>query len=77
MKKSLLISCIALFLFSCNSDDKKDASDQPAAAGENAVGVENVNGNIPDTTNTIDIGTHQPNQIKGNDSLKMDTLKKD
>lgn len=76
MKKSLLILCFALFLFSCNSDSKTETSTTPAAGDENAVGVQNVNGNIPDTTNTIDIGTHQPNQIKGNDSLRVDTLKK-
>ncbi|MDQ6763222.1 MAG: hypothetical protein M3015_11425 [Bacteroidota bacterium] len=76
MKKSLLILGITLFLFSCNSDSKSNTSTTPAAGSENAVGVQNVNGNLPDTTNTIDIGTHQPNEIKGNDSLLMDTLKK-
>lgn len=76
MEKSLAIICITLFLFSCNSDNKNDTSTQPAASGENRVGVENVNGNMPDTVNTIDIGTHQPNEIKGSDSLKTDTLKK-
>lgn len=76
MKKSIAILCSALFLFSCNSDSKSDTSTTPAAGTENAVGIENVNGNIPDTTNTIDIGTHQPNEIRGTDSLKMDTLKK-
>lgn len=76
MKKSLAIIGLTLFLFSCNSDTKSDTSTTPAAGTENAVGVQNVNGNIPDTTNTIDIGTHQPNEIRGTDSLKMDTLKK-
>lgn len=76
MKKSLLISCITLVLFSCSSDSKSDTSSTPAAGTENSVGVKNVNGNIPDTTNTINIGTHQPNEIRGSDSLKMDTLKK-
>ncbi|MEO8110528.1 MAG: hypothetical protein ABI594_10865 [Ginsengibacter sp.] len=75
MKKSLTIICITLFLFGCNSDNKSDTTKEPAAAGENRVGVENVNGNMPDTVNTIDIGTHQPNDITA-DSLKMDTSKK-
>ncbi len=76
MKKSLLISCIVLFFLSCNPDSKSDTSTTPASATENAAGIQNVNGNLPDTTNTIDIGTHQPNEIRGTDSLKMDTLKK-
>ena len=76
MKKSIAILCTAIFLFGCNSDNKSDKSKEPAAASENPVGVQNVNGNIPDTTNTIDIGTHQPNEIKATDSLKMDTPKK-
>lgn len=76
MKKPLAILTITLFLFSCNSDNNNDTSTEPAAASENPVGIQNVNGNLPDTTNTIDIGTHQPNEIRGTDSLRMDTLKK-
>lgn len=76
MNKYIAIMCSALFLLSCNSDGKSDTSTEPASDAESTIGVQNVNGNIPDTTNTINIGTHQPNEIRGTDSLNMDTLKK-
>ncbi len=75
MKKYFPILCIILFFFSCNSaDKKKDESIKTDSKSESAVGVQNVNGNIPDTTNTINIGTHKPNE--GSDSLSKDSLKK-
>ena len=48
--KKLIFILFVLPIFSCNSDKKKDAP-----ASENLQGVQNVNGNIPDTTNAINI----------------------
>ena len=72
MKKSLPLLLITLCFLSCSNSDTKDKKD---AKDESSVGVQNVNGNIPDTTNAINIGTHKPNEIEG-DSTKKDSLKK-
>ena len=63
-----------IVFFSCNSGSKND-SIKTDSKSESAVSVQNVNGNIPDTVNTINIGMHKPNDIEG-DYLKKDSLKK-
>lgn len=78
MKNFFIATAFVFALAGCASDSetkKEDGTDTPSSS-ENAVGVQNVNGNIPDTVNTIDIGTHQPNAIAGSDSLAADSLKK-
>ena len=50
MKKVLFI-LFAVGIFSCSSDKKDDVSKE----GENTPGIQNVNGNIPDTTNAINL----------------------
>jgi hypothetical protein len=50
MKKLLLIM-ISTWFFSCNSNSKGE--DFGDTTGANIPAIENVNGNIPDTTNSI------------------------
>lgn len=50
MKKLLFILLTAV-VFSCASDKKDDTTDK----SENQPGIPNVNGNIPDTTNSINL----------------------
>ena len=42
-------------MYSCSSNEKKTTED----ANKNEVGVQNNNGGIPDTTNTINLSTHK------------------
>ena len=50
----------------CNSNDKtKEDIDTP-----NKAGVQNVNGNIPDTTNAIDLNHDTDTTVKPSDSAK-------
>lgn len=50
MKKLLLIT-ISTWIFGCNSNS--EGEDFGDTSGANMPGIENVNGNIPDTTNSI------------------------
>lgn len=54
--KKIFIAALSLTIFSCNSSDKKTTED---AKNNNEVGVQNPNGNIPDTTNAINLSTHK------------------
>jgi hypothetical protein len=62
--KKLIFILLAISVFSCNSDKTNDApesaTDYPA--------VQNVNGNMPDTTNSINLG-NKTDSTSGNDSL--------
>lgn len=51
---------------SCNNDKKKVEETET----NDKVGVPNVNGNIPDTTNAIDLTTHKDSATKKTDSVK-------
>ena len=53
MKKTLMIASSLLFIISCTSNDSKTTE---ASKSNNEVGVQNPNGNIPDTTNAINLG---------------------
>ena len=61
MKLSMLIVALSIFYISCKSDNDMHYKDNLENAEEmeapNPVGIQNVNGNIPDTTNTVDIST--------------------
>ena len=64
MKKILFIIAISAINFSCESKEEATPGDT-----KNPAGVQNVNGNIPDTTNAIDLSTSK-------DSASTDSLKK-
>ena len=51
---------VALAATGCNNDSDTDTTDNDVndSAVKSAPAVENVNGNIPDSTNTIDVGTN-------------------
>jgi hypothetical protein len=49
----ILIGLAVLFLAACNNDSKSSSSEDTTVS--NMSGVENVNGNIPDTTNTLTV----------------------
>ena len=55
MKAGLIVSSLATVLFFSSCNNGTDETDEPQTYDE--VGVPNVNGNMPDTTNTISIGT--------------------
>ncbi|HUS02993.1 MAG TPA: hypothetical protein VMY77_14745 [Chitinophagaceae bacterium] len=65
MKKILVVIAAAAFIFSCASKDDKTTEET-----KNEAGVQNVNGNIPDTTNAIDLSTSKKDTLLGGDSLK-------
>ncbi len=68
MKKYLLIITFITLVYSCNNSDKTTTEE---TQNKNEVGVPNVNGNIPDTTNSIDISTHKKDTtMNSKDSLK-------
>ena len=59
MKKISFILSLSVLLFACES---KKTSNEKMGEDVNptpSVGVDNVNGNIPDTTNTINLSTHK------------------
>lgn len=62
--KKLLFILLVMSLVNCNSGKK----DEETEAGKNMPGVENVNGNIPDTTNAINLGNKTDSTAK--DSTK-------
>lgn len=59
MKKILFAAFMLTAFAACNNDGDNDTTDNDVADSTvNSVPAgENVNGNIPDTTNTIDVGT--------------------
>lgn len=64
MKKAFLIFAIAAAFAACNNSDEGTgtgprSTDEDTAA-TNVQTVENANGNMPDTSNSIDIGTSTP-----------------
>lgn len=66
--KLILLAASSLIFFSCTSGDKKTTEDSKS---KNEVGVQNVNGNIPDTTNAINLSTHKKDTtIRSKDSLR-------
>ncbi|MEO8763709.1 MAG: hypothetical protein ABI416_05450 [Ginsengibacter sp.] len=67
MKKILFILATTVFIFGCNSGDKKDDETKT----DSQVGVPNVNGNIPDTTNAIRLST----DVKDTSGMNKDTVK--
>lgn len=77
MKKAIGLLGMVLIFASCHSDndmhykDTESGVSKEAKSENTAGGVDNVNGGIPDTTNTINIGTHKKDtaMVSGKDSL--------
>jgi hypothetical protein len=60
--KQLISAAFIIFLSACNNDGKSSATDDTAVT--NISGVENVNGNMPDTTNSISVdGSSQSTNV--------------
>ena len=67
MKKTLIMIALSQVMYSCSSNEKKTTED----ANKNEVGVQNNNGGIPDTTNTINLSTHKKDTTqKSKDTVK-------
>lgn len=60
MKKIVFALTLATALTACNNDGNNDTTDNDVTDStvKTAPALENVNGNIPDSTNTIDVGTN-------------------
>lgn len=54
MKRIILIIGLVSVISGCNSSDKKKTD---GTKSDSEVGVQNANGNIPDTTNAIKLST--------------------
>ena len=67
MKNVILLSALLLGLHSCSSDKTKTNENSKSNM---EVGVQNANGNMPDTTNAINLSTQKK------DSSKIDTTRK-
>ena len=65
MKKLFIAIAASAFIFSCASKDETTTEET-----KNEAGVQNVNGNIPDTTNAIDLSTSKKDTLLAGDSLK-------
>ena len=55
MKKLFILYIFSISLLACNSNNKSNSKAGEKVEPYNKAGVQNVNGNIPDTTNTIDL----------------------
>lgn len=66
MKKFILFFAIAAILNSCSSDKSKTTE---TSKSNMEVGVQNANGNMPDTTNAINLSTQKK------DSTKKDSVR--
>lgn len=69
MKKTVGFITTVLLFVACHSDNdmkykNSDGKDVDVENTQTPVGIQNVNGNIPDTTNTIDIGTNEKYSVK-------------
>jgi hypothetical protein len=60
MKKILFLFLVATAFVACNNNDSNDTTNNDVADStvNTAPATDNVNGNIPDSTNTIDVGTN-------------------
>jgi hypothetical protein len=68
MKRMMLIICLVSFISGCNSSDTKKTDDTKT---DSEVGVQNVNGNIPDTTSAIKLSTDK----KDSTGARADSVK--
>jgi len=66
MKKAFYLFGFIVVLTACNNDDNSGTGTGPRSTDEDTAAtnvqvVENANGNMPDTTNSVNIGTETPN----------------
>lgn len=59
MKKVPFILSLAVILFACDSNKTSNEERGKEVDPHQNIGVDNVNGNIPDTTNTINLSTNK------------------
>ena len=64
MKKFCIILSTTFVLFACNSNKTSNEKVGKDIEPYRQVGVENVNGNIPDTTNSINLSTNKVDSLK-------------
>lgn len=64
MKKFCLIFSTACIFLACNSNKKSNEKVGEDIEPYRQVGVQGVNGNIPDTTNSIDLSTNKVDSLK-------------
>ena len=60
MKKLFILTGATLIMMACNNEKTSNEARGEEVEPYRQVGVENVNGNIPDTTNSIDLSTEKP-----------------
>jgi hypothetical protein len=65
MKNLFVIIAASALIFSCSSKEEETTEET-----KNEAGIQNVNGNIPDTTNAIDLSTSKKDSAVAGDSLK-------
>jgi len=58
MKKIVLVLMVVTAATACNNNSNEARGNNDDSTVRSAPAVENVNGNIPDSTNTIDVGTN-------------------
>lgn len=64
MKKILFVG-LSIVIFGCATKEEETTEQTQSPAG-----IQNVNGNIPDTTNSIDLSTEKKDTVQSNDSLR-------
>ena len=62
MKKYLL--ALSLFIFACSEKKTSNGKVGEDVDSYGNIGIDNVNGNIPDTTNTINLSTDKVDSAK-------------
>jgi hypothetical protein len=66
--KKISVGLVLIIMLSCNSNSSSTTDKDTTIT--NVSGVENVNGNIPDTTNTIKVEGSSQSSDPTNDSLQ-------
>ena len=61
MKKLILSLCLATALFACSNDKKGEGNESAPVAP----GADNVNGNLPDTSDAIQLNQSLPKDSSG------------
>ncbi|MDP9230312.1 MAG: membrane lipoprotein lipid attachment site-containing protein [Bacteroidota bacterium] len=75
MKKIIFVTVLLFALVSCNSNSSKTESSEDSTKTD-IKSTQNVNGNIPDTTNSIGTSEGDPNNIDSSRIKSRDSTKK-
>lgn len=67
--KKISIALLVFVLAACGNNNKTENKSATDTTTNNTTGVENVNGNLPDTTNTITIDGGTPKKTTPGDTL--------